>query len=142
MKSNCVGLKCDNPECNWEDDTINPRKAFTKKLKECYCKGDIDTTTPTTTLTKIKMNKSIEIKHFPLIDYNTTLQVVAEYIKQHQFSREKLDYEKHIFDLTTIVYGIECHKHPVTIEIENSWSSFWVKVRETKTKYIFEIWHK
>lgn len=85
------------------------------------------------------MNKSIEIKHFSLVDYNILLQVVAEYVKQYQFSRNKFDYEKSIFSLTDTEYGLVCHKN--AIEIDNHWKSFWVKVRETKTKYIFDIWY-
>ena len=42
------------------------------------------------------MNKSIEIKHFSLIDYNILLKVVAEYIKQYQISRAKFEHEKDI----------------------------------------------
>ena len=42
------------------------------------------------------MNKSIEIKHFSLIDYNILLKVVAEYVKQYQISRDKFEYEKDI----------------------------------------------
>lgn len=88
-----------------------------------------------------KMNKSIEIKHFNLIDYNVLLKVVAEYVKQYQISRNKLEYEKDIFDLTDTLYALQCHKNAVNIEIENHWKSFWVKVKETKTKYKFEIWY-
>lgn len=89
----------------------------------------------------IIMNKSIEIKHFSLIDYNILLKVVAEYVKQYQISRNKFEYEKDMFDLTDTLYALECHKNAVNIEIDNHWKSFWVKVRETKTKYKFEIWY-
>lgn len=85
------------------------------------------------------MNKSIEIKHFILIDYNILLKVVSEYIKQHQISRDKLEYEKDIFDLNNTLYAIQCHKNAVKIEIDNHWKSFWVRVKETKTKYKFEV---
>ena len=87
------------------------------------------------------MNKSIEIKHFSLIDYNILLKVVAEYIKQYQISRDKFEYEKGMFDLTNTLYALQCHKNAVNIKLENHWKSFWVKVRETKTKYKFEIWY-
>jgi hypothetical protein len=87
------------------------------------------------------MNKSIEIKHFSLIDYNVLLKVVAEYVKQYQISRNKFEYEKDMFDLTDTLYALQCHKNAVNIEIENHWKSFWVKVRETNTKYKFEIWY-
>ena len=85
------------------------------------------------------MNKSIEIKHFSLVDYNILLKVISEYIRQHQIARDKHDYEKDIFDLTDTVYSLECYKHPVDIEIDNHWKSFWVTVKETKTKYKFDI---
>ena len=84
------------------------------------------------------MNKSIEIKHFSLIDYNILLKVVAEYVKQNQISRNKFEYEKGMFDLTNTLYALQCHKNAVNIKIENHLKSFWVKVRETKTKYKFE----
>lgn len=87
------------------------------------------------------MNKSIEIKHFNLIDYNILLKVVAEYVKQYQISRDKFDYEKDMFDLTNTLYALQCHKNAVNIEIENHWKPFWVKVKETNTKYKFEIWY-
>jgi len=87
------------------------------------------------------MNKSIEIEHFNLIDYNILLKIVAVYVKQYQISRNKFEYEKHMFDLTDTVYGLECHKNPVKISIDNHWKSFWVKVKETKTKYKFDIWY-
>lgn len=87
------------------------------------------------------MNKSIEIKHFSLIDYNTLLKVVSEYIRQYQLSRDKFDYEKDMFNLSNTLYGLQCHKNAVNIEIDNHWKSFWVKVKETKTKYIFDIWY-
>jgi hypothetical protein len=85
------------------------------------------------------MNKSIEIKHFSLIDYNVLLKVVAEYVKLYQISRDKLEHEKHMFDLTDTLYALQCHKHPVKIEIDYHWKRFWVKVKESKTKYTFEI---
>ena len=85
------------------------------------------------------MNKTIEIKHFNLIDYNILLKVVAKYVELYQISRDKFEYEKDMFDLTDTLYGLECHKNPVKIEIDNHWKSFWVKVKETKTKYRFEI---
>ena len=85
------------------------------------------------------MNKSIEIKYFTLEDYNILLEVVSEYVRQHQISRGKLDYEKDIFDLTNTVYSLECYKHPVNIEIDSRYTSFWVTVKETKTKYKFDI---
>ena len=87
------------------------------------------------------MNKSIEIKHFNLIDYNILLQVVAKYVEQHQISRDKFDYEKDMFDITSTVYSLQCHKNAENIEIDNHLKSFWVKVKETKTKYKFEIWY-
>ena len=89
------------------------------------------------------MNKSIEIKHFSLIDYNILVRVVAEYIRQYQISRDKFEHEKFdMFDLTDTLYALQCHKNAVKIEIENHFrKSFWVKVRETKTKYKFEIWY-
>ena len=52
------------------------------------------------------MNKSIEIKHFSLIDYNILLKVVAEYVKQYQISRDKFEYEKSMFDLTDTLYAL------------------------------------
>ena len=85
------------------------------------------------------MNKSIEIKHFHLIDYNILLKVVFEYVKQHQISRDKFEYEKDMFDLTDSLYALQCFKYGVKIEIDNHWKSFWVHVKETKTKYKFEI---
>ena len=87
------------------------------------------------------MNKSIEIKHFSLIDYNVLLKVVAEYIRQYQISRDKFEYEKNMFDLTDTLYALQCHKNAVNIKLENHWKSFRVKVRETNTKYKFEIWY-
>ena len=51
------------------------------------------------------MNKSIEIKHFSLIDYNILMKVVAEYVKQYQISRNKFEYEKGMFDLTDTLYA-------------------------------------
>ena len=63
------------------------------------------------------MNKSIEIKHFSLIDYNILLKVVAEYVKQYQISRNKFKYEKDMFDLTDTLYGLQCHKNAVNIAI-------------------------
>lgn len=87
------------------------------------------------------MNKSIEIKHFSLIDYNTLLKVVTEYVKQYQISRDKFDYEKDMFDLTDTLYALQCHKHAVSIKIDKHYKSFWVKVKETGTKYKFEIWY-
>lgn len=87
------------------------------------------------------MNKSIEIKHFSLIDYSILLKVVSEYVKKYQISRDMFDYEKGMFDLTNTLYGLQCHKHAVNIEIDNHRKSFWVKVKETKTKYKFEIWY-
>lgn len=87
------------------------------------------------------MNKSIVIKQFSLVDYNTLLKVVSKYIQLHQLSRGKFEYEKDIFDLTGTVYSLECFKHPVKIEIDNHWKDFWVKVKETETQYKFEIWY-
>ena len=88
------------------------------------------------------MNKSIEIKHFHHIDYNILLKVVAEYVKQYQISRDKFEYEKDMFGLTNTLYALQCHKTQVEIEIDNHWKSFWVKVKETPTKYKVEIWYK
>ena len=88
------------------------------------------------------MNKSIVIKHFSLIDYNILLKVVSEYIRLYQISRDKFEYEKDIFDLTSTLYGLQCYKNAVVITIDNHWKSFFVKVRETNTKYKFEIWYK
>ncbi len=85
------------------------------------------------------MNKSIEIKSFSLIDYNILLKVVAKYVAQYQISGDKFEYEKNIFDLTNTLYSLQCHKNAVKIEIDNHWKSFWVSVKETKTKYKFEI---
>lgn len=87
------------------------------------------------------MNKAIEIKHFSLIDYNTLIKVVEEYIKQYQLSRDKFEYEKDMFDLTNTVYSLQCYKNAVSIKIDNHFKPFWVKVKETKTKYKFEIWY-
>lgn len=87
------------------------------------------------------MNKSIEIKHFSLIDYSILLSVVAEYVRQYQISRDKFDYEKDMFDLTNTLYALQCHKHAVRIELENHSKSFWVNVKESSTKYKFEIWY-
>lgn len=87
------------------------------------------------------MNKNIKIKNFHFIDYNILLQVVAKYVSLYQISREKLDYEKDMFDLTNTVYGLTCFKHSVQIEIENHWKPFWVKVKESNTQYSFEIWY-
>jgi len=66
---------------------------------------------------------------------------MVELWKQYQISRNKFEYEKDIFDLTDTLYALQCHKNAVSIEIENHWKSFWVKVKETKTKYKFEIWY-
>jgi hypothetical protein len=85
------------------------------------------------------MSKTIEIKHFSLIDYNILLKVVSKYVSEYQISRDKLEHEKCMFDLSCILYGLECHKNPVMIVIDNHRKSFWVTVRETKTKYKFEI---
>lgn len=52
------------------------------------------------------MNKSIEIKHFSLIDYNILLKVVSQYVKQYQISRDKFEYEKDMFDLTDTLYAL------------------------------------
>ena len=87
------------------------------------------------------MNKSIEIKHFSLVDYDILLEVVAEYIKQYKISRSKFEYEKSLFDLTNELYALQVYKNAVNIKIESHWTSFWVKVIETKTKYKFEIWY-
>jgi len=85
------------------------------------------------------MNKSIKIKPFSLVDYNTLLKVVSKYISIHQISRDKFEYEKNMFDLTDTVYSLECFKHPRKIEIDNHWKSFWVNVKESNTQYTFEI---
>ena len=87
------------------------------------------------------MNKTIEIKHFSLVDYNILLEVVAEYVKRFQISRGKHEYEKDMFSLTNTLYALQCHKHAVNIKIDTHWKPFWVKVKETKTKYKFEIWY-
>lgn len=87
------------------------------------------------------MNKNITIEHFCLTDYNTLLKVVAKYIEVHQMTRNKLPYEKDVFDLTDIVFSLETYKHAVEIEIENHWKPFFVQVKETKTQYKFKIWY-
>lgn len=89
----------------------------------------------------MKIDKDIQIKKFGLIDYNTLLKVVAEYVKEYQISRDKFEYEKDMFDLTNTVYSLQCNKNPVKIEIDGFWNRFWVKVRETNTMYKFEIWY-
>ena len=85
------------------------------------------------------MNKNIKINHFCLIDYNILLKVVAQYVKQHQLSRNKLEWEEDTFTLTNTVYYLETFKNPVKIEIENHWKDFWVSVKETRTQYTFNI---
>lgn len=87
------------------------------------------------------MNKSIEIKHFSLLDYDILLKVVAEYVKQNKVVRDKFEYEKDMFDLTDKLYALRINKNATKIETEDSWKCFWVKVVETKTKYKFEIWY-
>ena len=87
------------------------------------------------------MNKSIEINHFNLIDYNILLEVVSEYVKKYQISRNKFEYEKDMFDLTDTLYALQCHKNAVKIYINIHYKPFWVKVKETKTKYKFDIWY-
>lgn len=88
------------------------------------------------------MNKNIKIEHYCLVDYNVLLEVVAEYVKRYQKSRNKLPYEKDMFDLTDVVYALECFKYPQTIAIETHWKEFWVQVKESKTQYTFKIWYK
>ncbi len=87
------------------------------------------------------MNKPVKINHFSLIDYNILLKVVAQYVKEHQLSRDKEEYEKHMFDLTNTIYYLETFKNPVKIEIENHWKDFWVTVKESRTQYAFEVWY-
>lgn len=87
------------------------------------------------------MNKSIKINHFHLIDYNILLEVVAEYVKQYQISRDKFEYGKDMFNITNTRYTLQCHKNAVRIKIDNYCKSFWVSVRETKTAYNFDVWY-
>ncbi len=87
------------------------------------------------------MNKRFKIKHFPLVDYNILLEVVAEYVKQHQTISKIKNDEKHMFDLTNECYSLKCFKHSIKIELENHWKPFWVKVKESRTQYSFEIWY-
>jgi len=87
------------------------------------------------------MNKSIKIKTFPLVDYNILLKVIAKYIEINQINRNKTEAEKDMFDLTDTVYSLQCYKQPVNIGIENHWKAFWVRVKESRTQYSFEIWY-
>lgn len=88
------------------------------------------------------MNKNIKIEHYCLVDYNILLEVIAQYVKQHQISRSKLLYEKDMFDLTDTLYSLECFKHPQVISVGNHRKDFWVIVKESKTQYTFKIWYK
>lgn len=85
-------------------------------------------------------NKKIVIKPFDLVDYSTICEVVNKYIKQYQTFRNKLPFEKDMFDLTDTIYNISTQKNAVRIEIENHRKPFWVKVRESRTQYTFEVW--
>lgn len=87
------------------------------------------------------LNKNIKIENFHLIDYNTLLKVVAKYVELYQISREKLEWEKDMFDLTNTIYGLTYFKNAVKIEIDNHWKPFWVKVKESNTQYTFEVWY-
>lgn len=85
--------------------------------------------------------KAIKIEPFDLVDYATLLKVVAAYMKINQISRDKFDHEKDMFDLTNTVYSLQTFKHAQIISIGDHWKSFWVKVKESKTQYTFEIWY-
>jgi hypothetical protein len=87
------------------------------------------------------MNKSIEIEHFNLVEYSVLMEVVAEYMRQYQASRRKFEHERHFLDVTDTVHFIRICDYPVKIELPTRCKPFWVKVRETKTKYKFKIWY-
>ena len=75
--------------------------------------------------------KTIEIKPFAPLDYGTLLVVVREYIDRYQSMIGKVNNE--------YVYGLECHEKGFLISINGFFQPFLVKVKETGTKYIFEI---
>ena len=85
--------------------------------------------------------KKIVIEPFNLVDYHILLEVVSEYIREHQLSRDKFEWEKDMFDLNNVVYSLECFKHPVRLNLKNHWKPFWVKVSESRTQYKFKIWY-
>lgn len=87
------------------------------------------------------MNKNIKIEHFSPIDYTTLMKVVNRYCEIYGRNRDKLAWEKGIFNINDKVYFLVVGKEAVKIEIDDHYKPFWVKVNESRTQYTFKIWY-
>jgi len=94
------------------------------------------------------MKKNLKIESPSSMDYDLTLKIVQEYVKQFQTKREKKNYEKSVSSLFTDLINAQqvvelklTGKNPERVIIENIYKEFFILVKETKTSYNIKIWY-
>lgn len=82
------------------------------------------------------MEKKIIIQASNSIPFSVTASLVSDYCKKHQTSKKGEGFLLKHIDLYKLPKGSNNFE---VIQQKGKWPRYWIKLRETKTSYIFEI---
>ena len=82
------------------------------------------------------MEKKIVIQAPNSIPFDVTTSLVSDYCEKHQLFKNGEGFLLKHIDFYKLPKG---SKHFESVQQKGKWPRYWIKLRETKTSYIFEI---